>query len=75
MSGNAIKDVARDFWYRSPGKDTRRARRINAELYRFQKIEEAAQALADYKGDDLGKMGELKKNLSRALKLSEEPAE
>lgn len=69
---SAINNVAQDLWYRTPGKDRRLSRRISAELYRFEQIEKAARALVDYTGSDAGKIGELKKEIRRALKLSTE---
>jgi hypothetical protein len=41
----AIKDIAQKYHYQSPGKDRRLARKISAELYRFEQIEKALEQL------------------------------
>ncbi len=76
---SAIKNLARDLWYRSPGKDRHMSRKISAELYRFEQIEKAAQALIDYRrragplGFQLEKADDFINELKKALKpLKEE---
>lgn len=46
---SAIRDLSRKLWYSTPGKDRRTARKIEAELWRFEQIEKAAQGLVDYR--------------------------
>lgn len=41
MNDSHILDVTRELWYRTPGKDRRRSKKISAELLRFQQIEKA----------------------------------
>lgn len=45
MNDSGIQDVVREFWYRTPGKDRRRSRKISAELFRYQQIEKALEVL------------------------------
>ena len=46
-----IKRMAQDLWYSTPGKDRIKARKISAELYRFEQIEKAAQEFLDNQTD------------------------
>jgi hypothetical protein len=62
---SAIKDVAQKYHYQSPGKDRRLARKINAELYRFEQLEKALVELLKNPNDD-----EARKAARKALKLS-----
>lgn len=57
----AIKRMAQDLWYSTPGKDRVKARRISSELYRFEQIEKAAQAVV--KNPTNSNIDELKKAL------------
>lgn len=49
---SAIKRMAQDLWYSTPGKDRMRARKISDELHRFEQIEKAAQALLKNQTDE-----------------------
>ena len=75
---SAIRNLARDLWYRSPGKDRRLSRRILAELYRYEQIEKAAQALVEYRrrvgplNFQLEKADDFINEIKKALKLQEE---
>lgn len=59
---SAIKDMARDLWYRSPGKDRRLSRKISAELFRYEQIEKTLRELLE-KPDDLERQRAARKAL------------